>query len=67
MFIDILDYSAINTDTPGRIDKNQVLQVLQANGESYDKARETLKQVSVDASGKLEVEDWVEVCGRYIT
>ncbi|CAL1709222.1 unnamed protein product [Somion occarium] len=61
MFDLINRFNAINTDTPGRIDKNQVLQVLQANGESYDKARETLKQVSVDASGKLEVEDWVEL------
>jgi plastin-1 len=38
-----------------------VLQALQANGESYDRARETLKHVSVDASGKVELEDWVEV------
>jgi plastin-1 len=54
-------YSAINTDTPGRIDKPSVLQSLQSSGESYDRARETLKHVSVDASGKLELEDWVEV------
>jgi plastin-1 len=53
--------SAINTDTPGRIDKPSVLQSLQSSGESYDRARETLKHVSVDASGKLELEDWVEV------
>jgi plastin-1 len=53
--------SAISTDTPGRIDKPSVLQSLQSGGESYDRARETLKHVSVDASGKLELEDWVEV------
>lgn len=53
--------SAISTDTPGRIDKPSVLQSLQSSGESYDRARETLKHVSVDASGKLELEDWVEV------
>ena len=38
-----------------------MLQTLQASGESYDRARETLKHVSVDASGKVELEDWVEV------
>lgn len=38
-----------------------MLQSLQASGESYDRARETLKHVSVDASGKVELEDWVEV------
>ena len=53
--------SAIDTTTPGRIDKSQVLQALQSSGESYDVARETLKHVSVDASGKVELEDWVEV------
>ena len=53
--------SSINTDTPGRVDKSAVLQALQSSGESYDNARETLKHVSVDASGKVELEDWVEV------
>lgn len=53
--------SSITTDTPGRVDKNTVLHVLQSNGESYDRARETLKHVAVDASGKVELEDWVEV------
>ena len=38
-----------------------MLRALQAKGESYDRARETLKHVSVDASGKVELEDWVEV------
>lgn len=53
--------SSISTDTPGRIDKTAVLQAIQATGQSYDVARETLKHVSVDASGKVELEDWVEV------
>ncbi|THH28919.1 hypothetical protein EUX98_g5265 [Antrodiella citrinella] len=61
MFDLISRFNAISTDTPGRIDKTEVLRVLQANGESYDRARETLKQVSVDASGKVELEDWVEL------
>jgi plastin-1 len=53
--------SGLDTKTPGRVDKSSVLQALQASGESYDIARETLKHVSVDASGKVELEDWVEV------
>lgn len=57
-------YSAISTDSPGRVDKTAVLQALQQSGESYDNARETLKHVSVDSSGKVELEDWVEVRRR---
>ncbi|KAF8882354.1 calponin homology domain-containing protein [Mucidula mucida] len=44
-----------------RVDKTAVLQALQHSGESYDNARETLKHVSVDSSGKVELEDWVEL------
>ncbi|KAJ7788414.1 calponin homology domain-containing protein [Mycena olivaceomarginata] len=54
-------FNAIQTDSPGRVDKAAVLQTLQASGQSYDLAREALKKVSVDASGKVEVEDWVEL------
>jgi hypothetical protein len=53
--------SGLETTVPGRVDKSQVLHALQASGESYDVVRETLKHVSVDASGKVELEDWVEV------
>ncbi|KAK2467629.1 hypothetical protein APHAL10511_000484 [Amanita phalloides] len=61
MFDLINRFNAISTDTPGRVDKSAVLQALQSQGESYDVARETLKHVSVDASGKVELEDWVEL------
>ncbi|KIY48420.1 hypothetical protein FISHEDRAFT_73617 [Fistulina hepatica ATCC 64428] len=54
-------FNAITTNTPGRVDKAAVLQAVQSSGESYDLARETLKHVSVDASGKVELEDWVEL------
>ena len=54
-------HSAIHTDSPGRVDNTHVLQALQASGQSYDVARETRKHVSVDSSGKVELEDWVEV------
>jgi len=54
-------YSAIDTNEPGRVDKSKVLRSIQSSGANYDLARETLKHVSVDASGKVELEDWVEV------
>ena len=54
-------HSSLHSDTPGRVDKSTVLQAIQSTGQSYDVARETLKHVSVDASGKVELEDWVEV------
>ena len=54
-------HSSLHTDSPGRVDKSTVLQAIQSTGQSYDVARETLKHVSVDASGKVELEDWVEV------
>ena len=57
--------SAISTDTPGRVDTSPsaVLQALESSGESYNQARKMVKPegVSVDASGKVELEDWVEV------
>ncbi|TRM59512.1 calponin homology domain-containing protein [Schizophyllum amplum] len=61
MFELVNRFNGISTDTPGRIDKSAALHALQSSGESYDTARETLKHVSVDASGKLELEDWVEL------
>ncbi|KAJ7048530.1 calponin homology domain-containing protein [Mycena amicta] len=61
MFDLINRFNAIHTDSPGRVDKAVILQTLQSSGESYDLARETLKKVSVDASGKVELEDWVEL------
>lgn len=54
-------HSTLHTDSPGRVDKSTVLRAIQSTGQSYDVARETLKHVSVDASGKVELEDWVEV------
>lgn len=54
--------STIDVDGTGRINKADVIASLQQTGEaSYDVARETLKTVSIDASGKVELEDYVEV------
>ncbi|KZP23446.1 Ca2+-binding actin-bundling protein [Athelia psychrophila] len=54
-------FNQIDTDGTGRVDKATVLSSLQSSGESYDRVRETLKHVSIDASGKVELEDWVEL------
>ncbi|KAH6891844.1 fimbrin [Coprinopsis sp. MPI-PUGE-AT-0042] len=61
MFELVNKFNSLHTDTPGRVDKSTVLQGLQSSGQNYDVARETLKHVSVDASGKVELEDWVEL------
>ncbi|KAF5383055.1 hypothetical protein D9615_004940 [Tricholomella constricta] len=61
MFELINRFNSISTDSPGRVEQSAVLQALQSRGESYDLVRETLKGVSIDASGKVELEDWVEL------
>jgi len=61
MFELINRFNQLHTETPGRVDKASVLQSLKSSGENYDVARETLKHVHVDASGKVELEDWVEL------
>lgn len=58
--------SALETESPGSVSKSSAIAALQASGEgSYDQVREVLKGVSVDASGKVELEDWVEVSSRF--
>ncbi|CAG7848066.1 Fimbrin [Serendipita indica DSM 11827] len=55
-------FNAIDTDSTGRVTKTAVINAIQSSGAAtYDRARETLKDVSVDASGKVELEDWVEL------
>lgn len=57
-------FNQIDTDSPGRVSKPAAISALQARGESYDVVRETLKHVSVDASGKVELEDFVELAAK---
>ncbi|KAG2003234.1 actin cross-linking, variant 2 [Coprinopsis cinerea AmutBmut pab1-1] len=61
MFDLINRFNALDTDTPGRVDQATILKSLQSSGESYDVARETLKRVHLDSSGKVELEEWVEL------
>lgn len=55
-------FKQIDVDDRGSLDKAQVISALQHSGEAdYDSARETIKSVNVDSSGRLEVEDWVQL------
>ncbi|ADV24382.1 fimbrin [Cryptococcus gattii Ru294] len=55
-------FKQIDVDDKGSLDKATVISALQANGEAdYDSARETLKNVNIDSSGRVELEDWVQL------
>lgn len=59
------DFRAIDIDDKGWVEKKDVINAVSKQGTySYDKARETLKQVDVDATGNLELEDYVELMSR---
>jgi len=48
--------------TPGRVTKSAAIAALQGHHDiTYDRARETVKQVRSDATGSLELEEWLEV------
>ncbi|GCE97621.1 fimbrin [Zygosaccharomyces mellis] len=52
----------IDIDEKGWVEKQQVLDAVSKSGEaSYDEAREALKACSVDASGRVELDDYVEL------
>lgn len=56
----------IDLDDKGYVDKQTVVKAVQDAGEnaSYDQIRETLKECGVDASGRVELDDYVEVRRR---
>ncbi|VEU22908.1 DEKNAAC104030 [Brettanomyces naardenensis] len=52
----------IDLDDNGWVDKKDVIESVSKEGKgSYDQVREALKQVSIDASGHVELEDFVEL------
>ncbi|KAB5591427.1 Fimbrin [Ceratobasidium theobromae] len=62
MFSLINKFNELDTEDTGAITKANAISALQNSGEgSYDQVREVLKHVSIDASGKVELEDWVEL------
>jgi plastin-1 len=55
-------FHQIDIDGTGGVEKATVISALQQSGDAdYDSARETLKSVDVDSSGKVAVEDWVQL------
>ncbi|EUC61023.1 SAC6-actin filament bundling protein, fimbrin, putative [Rhizoctonia solani AG-3 Rhs1AP] len=62
MFDLISKFNALDVEDAGSISKANAISALQNSGEgTYDQVREVLKGVSIDASGKVELEDWVEL------
>ncbi|CAH2448199.1 Fimbrin, actin-bundling protein [Komagataella phaffii CBS 7435] len=65
LFQVIDDFRKIDLDDKGWADKQEVIEsVSNAGHGSYDEIRETLKTVSVDASGHVELEDFVELVSK---
>ncbi|KAL7419195.1 fimbrin [Cryptotrichosporon argae] len=55
-------FKQIDVDDKGGLDKPVVINALQQSGDAdYDTARETLKNVNIDSSGRVELEDWVQL------
>ncbi|RXK40923.1 fimbrin [Tremella mesenterica] len=54
-------FKQIDVEDKGWLEKPQVIAALQQSGDAdYDSARETLKSVNTDSSGRVELEDWVQ-------
>lgn len=65
IFSIIEDFRAIDLDEKGWVEKKDVINSVSQKGEfTYDQARETLKQVDVDASGHVELEDYVQLIAK---
>ncbi|GAA5990071.1 hypothetical protein JCM11641_001026 [Rhodosporidiobolus odoratus] len=65
-------FNQIDLDSTGRLPKSTVLTSLSTQATSsspagkytYDAVRETLKTVSLDSSGQVELEDWVDLVDK---
>lgn len=58
----ISQFRNIDMEEKGSVDKQSLTKALQDTGEAnYDQVRETLKEVNLDSSGRVELEDYVEV------
>ncbi|EDO18221.1 hypothetical protein Kpol_543p51 [Vanderwaltozyma polyspora DSM 70294] len=65
LFETIEKFRAIDIDDKGWVEKQQALEAVSKSGDAtYDEARETLKQVNVDASGHVELDDYVELMAK---
>lgn len=65
LFNIIEDFRTIDKEDNGWVEKKDVINAVSHKGPySYDQARETLKQVDVDASGHVELDDYVELIAK---
>ncbi|CUM45985.1 Fimbrin [Debaryomyces fabryi] len=61
----IEDFRNIDLEDKGWVEKKDVINSVSQKGEyTYDQARETLKNVDVDASGHVELDDYVELMAK---
>lgn len=65
LFDTIEQFRNLDLEDKGWVEKPQILESVSKSGiASYDEARETLKTVDVDASGHVELEDYVELLAK---
>ncbi|CAI4058221.1 hypothetical protein SKDZ_04G3480 [Saccharomyces kudriavzevii ZP591] len=65
LFATIEKFRAIDLDDKGWVEKQQALEAVSKDGDAtYDEARETLKHVGVDASGRVELDDYVGLIAK---
>ncbi|CCK71278.1 fimbrin KNAG_0G02200 [Huiozyma naganishii CBS 8797] len=65
LFSTIEQFRGIDLDDKGWVEKQEALESVSKGGEvTYDDARETLKSVNVDASGRVELDDYVELVAK---
>ena len=65
LFSTIEKFRAIDLDDKGWVEKQQALEAVSKDGDAtYDEAREILKHVGVDASGRVELDDYVGLVAK---
>merc|ERR1712227_1129519 len=65
LFNIIEDFRAIDLEDKGWVEKKDVINSVSKQGQySYDETRETLKHVDVDASGHVELDDYVALIAK---
>ncbi|KAK6456339.1 calponin homology domain-containing protein [Scheffersomyces xylosifermentans] len=65
LFTIIEDFRGIDSDDKGWVEKKEVINSISKKGPyTYDQARETLKHVDIDASGHVELDDYVELIAK---
>lgn len=58
-------FRGLDVEEKGSIPKQDVIKAIQDQGDaSYDQVRETLKEVDLDASGRVELDDYVDLLAK---